>query len=41
LLLGLGLADDNWHSPNEKFDLGNFHNGIAMSVELLGNLGRL
>ena len=24
LLLGLGLADDNWHSPNEKFDLDEF-----------------
>ncbi len=39
LMLGLGLADDNWHSPNEKFDLGNFQNGIVMSVALLRNLG--
>jgi acetylornithine deacetylase/succinyl-diaminopimelate desuccinylase-like protein len=36
---GLGLNDDNWHSPNEKFDLDNFQNGIAMSVELLRRLG--
>jgi succinyl-diaminopimelate desuccinylase len=40
LLLGLGLPDDNWHSPNEKMDLDNFHRGIAMSVELLRQLGR-
>ncbi len=37
--VGLGLSDDNWHSPNEKFDLDNFHRGIAMSVELLRRLG--
>ena len=41
LLLGLGLADDNWHSPNEKMDLANFRRGIAMSVGLLAELGRL
>jgi acetylornithine deacetylase/succinyl-diaminopimelate desuccinylase-like protein len=39
ILVGLGLPDDNWHSPNEKIDLGNFHRGIAMSVELLRRLG--
>src|SRR5439155_625110 len=33
--VGLGLSDDNWHSPNEKFDLDNFYRGIAMSVDLL------
>jgi acetylornithine deacetylase/succinyl-diaminopimelate desuccinylase-like protein len=41
LLLGLGLADDNWHSPNEKFDLANYQRGTAMSVALLAELGRL
>ncbi len=40
ILVGLGLPDDNWHSPNEKMDLGNFHRGIAMSVELLRELGK-
>lgn len=40
LLIGLGLPDDNWHSPNEKFDLATFKNGIAMSAELLGRLGK-
>jgi len=39
ILVGLGLPDDNWHSPNEKMDLGNFHRGIAMSAELLRRLG--
>jgi acetylornithine deacetylase/succinyl-diaminopimelate desuccinylase-like protein len=39
VLVGLGLPDDNWHSPNEKMELANFHRGIAMSVELLRELG--
>ena len=39
ILVGLGLPDDNWHSPNEKMDLGNFQRGIHMSVELLRELG--
>ena len=39
ILVGLGLPDDNWHSPNEKMDLANFHRGIAMSAELLRELG--
>ena len=34
LLLGLALPDDNLHSPNEKFDLGCFHNGTEMSARL-------
>ena len=38
LVIGLGQADDNWHSPNEKMELNNFYNGIAMSVELLRRL---
>ena len=39
ILVGLGLPDDNWHSPNEKMDLANFHRGAAMSAELLRELG--
>jgi acetylornithine deacetylase/succinyl-diaminopimelate desuccinylase-like protein len=39
ILVGLGLPDDNWHSPNEKMDIDNYWRGIAMSVELLGELG--
>jgi acetylornithine deacetylase/succinyl-diaminopimelate desuccinylase-like protein len=28
VLMGFGLDSDNLHSPNEKFDLDNFHKGI-------------
>ena len=34
LLLGLGLPDDNAHSPNEKFDLDCFEKGQCMSALL-------
>lgn len=34
LLLGLGLPDDNAHSPNEKFHLDCFAKGQAMSALL-------
>lgn len=34
LLLGLGLPEDNAHSPNEKFDLDCFENGQRMSAYL-------
>jgi acetylornithine deacetylase/succinyl-diaminopimelate desuccinylase-like protein len=34
LLLGLGLPDDNAHSPNESFSLDNFENGQRMSALL-------
>ncbi len=39
VLVGIGLTNDNVHSPNEKIDLDNFHRGIVMSAELLGELG--
>jgi acetylornithine deacetylase/succinyl-diaminopimelate desuccinylase-like protein len=39
ILVGLGLPDDNWHSPNEKMDLANFDRGMLMSAELLRGLG--
>jgi acetylornithine deacetylase/succinyl-diaminopimelate desuccinylase-like protein len=39
ILVGLGLPDDNWHSPNEKMDLANFYRGIVMGAELLRELG--
>jgi acetylornithine deacetylase/succinyl-diaminopimelate desuccinylase-like protein len=41
LMLGLALPDDNAHSPNEKFDLGNFSKGQLMSAYLWQELGRL
>jgi len=41
LLLGLGLPEDNAHSPNEKFDLDCFENGQRMSAYLWQELGRV
>lgn len=34
LLLGWGRDDDNTHSPNEKFNLADFHRGIRASARL-------
>ena len=38
LLIGFGLNDDNAHSPNEKFDLGDYQRGIRTSAALLEEL---
>ena len=40
LLMGLGLSDDNLHSPNEKFYLPNFYRGILASIHLMDELAR-
>ena len=40
LLLGLGLPDDNAHSPNEKFSLDCFEKGQRMSAYLWQELSR-
>jgi acetylornithine deacetylase/succinyl-diaminopimelate desuccinylase-like protein len=40
LLLGLGLPDDNAHSPNEKFNLDCFAKGQLMSAYLWQELVR-
>ena len=40
LLLGLGLPDDNAHSPNEKFNLECFTKGQLMSAHLWQELTR-
>jgi acetylornithine deacetylase/succinyl-diaminopimelate desuccinylase-like protein len=40
LLLGLGLPDDNAHSPNEKFSLDCFEKGQRMSAFLWQELAR-
>ena len=41
LLLGLGLPEDNAHSPNEKFDLDCSENGQRMSALLWQELSRV
>ena len=41
LLLGLGLPDDNAHSPNEKFNLDCFAKGQAMSAHLWQELSKV
>lgn len=35
LLMGFGLSDDRLHSPNEKFNISHFYNGIKTTVRLL------
>ena len=39
LLLGWGQNDDKVHSPNEQFDLGDFHRGTLSAAYLIGLLG--
>src|SRR5262245_52375254 len=39
VLFGVGLPDENAHAPNEKLDLGNFHNGIIASAVLYQEIG--
>jgi succinyl-diaminopimelate desuccinylase len=41
LLLGWGLDDDNTHSPNEKFSLADYHQGIRASAYLWDELDNL
>ena len=41
LLVGLGQITDNWHGPNERFCLRDFHRGMRTSAALLHELGRL
>ena len=40
VLFGVGLPDENAHAPNEKLDLGNFHNGIVASAMLYDEIGK-
>ncbi|HVR74836.1 MAG TPA: dipeptidase [Planctomycetota bacterium] len=39
LLLGLGLPDDDAHSPNEKFLIEDFYRGMVLMGELLAEIG--
>ncbi len=41
LLLGFGLNDDGLHSPNEKFNISHFYNGIRSVARLLDRLSDL
>jgi acetylornithine deacetylase/succinyl-diaminopimelate desuccinylase-like protein len=41
LLIGFGLADDNVHAPNEKFDLDALHSGTRTCAALYAKLSGL
>jgi acetylornithine deacetylase/succinyl-diaminopimelate desuccinylase-like protein len=40
VLFGVGLPDENAHAPNERLDLGNFHNGVVASAILYEEIAR-
>ena len=40
LLIGLGQITDNWHGPNERFSMRDFHRGIRTAAALLCELAR-
>ena len=41
LLVGVGLADDRVHSPNEKFEVRCFELGIVTHAALLAEFAAL
>jgi acetylornithine deacetylase/succinyl-diaminopimelate desuccinylase-like protein len=41
VLFGVGLPDENAHAPDEKLDLGNFHNGILATAHLYREIANL
>jgi len=41
VLFGVGLPDENAHAPDERLDLGNFHNGIIASAYLYQEIADL
>lgn len=41
LLMGFGLSDDALHSPNEKFNISHFYNGIRTTVRLLEHVSEI
>ena len=38
---GVGLPDENAHAPNERLDLGNFHNGVVASAILYDEIAKI
>ena len=40
VLMGFGLEDDQVHSPNEKFEVRCFRQGLRSHARLLGKLGK-
>jgi acetylornithine deacetylase/succinyl-diaminopimelate desuccinylase-like protein len=40
VLFGVGLPDENAHAPNERLDLGNFHNGVLASAILYDEIAK-
>lgn len=38
VIMGFGLADDNFHAPNEKFALANFYQGIDAVIRFVYQL---
>ncbi len=40
IMMGFGLPDDNLHSPNERFYLPNFYNGIEAVIRYLAEIGK-
>ncbi len=41
VLFGVGLPDENAHAPNEKLDLGNFHNGVIAAAYLYSEIAEI
>ncbi|MGE5140909.1 MAG: M20/M25/M40 family metallo-hydrolase, partial [Rudaea sp.] len=40
VLMGFGLPDDNFHSPNEKLHLPNYYRGIEAFIRFFENMAR-
>ncbi|HEV3232378.1 MAG TPA: M20/M25/M40 family metallo-hydrolase, partial [Candidatus Dormibacteraeota bacterium] len=40
VITGFGLPDDRLHSPNEKYDLSQYRDGIRVSAAMLEEYGR-